>query len=306
MTSRLSLLMAAALAACDGAAPAAADAGAGGCDYQGVHHAGGELFGAGDGCNVCMCSELGAECTLRACDACAGPRPALADCFASRGYADCGEGAGGPGPGPLACGPGGDCRWFAAYCLADGYLPSLCPDEDLCCADGFPLADWQLPVDQREGYSWWLYGNGTLRWTRERAMTVDVTIDPALADAGTAFSCSGAPGDGDTPCSAPTAATGRVGDVVELTLGRPASLFGWQLVVEIDAGLDGGPRARACQYRTTDVAYDRCDSGVDVQCASGTLALDRLPTADGELPGLRGAIDVTFDSGLRLSGTFTL
>jgi len=242
-----------------------------------------------------MCTELGAECTIKACPSCPGDRPSIDECSTGRGYAQCG----GDWPTPVfgCSATTRDCRWFEAGCVAQGYTRSDCDHNLLCCVSDAPFSDTQFPPDENYWLGRWLFGNGTEPWTREGDINVDVVIDPTLAAGTTQLQCSQAE-PGDTPCDWPALDAALDGDTTTLALGA-RGLWGWYLPVEIDAGIDSA-RARACTFNYTDVANNECERVPTVRCATGTITVNKDPTVS--TVGLVVDVDLTFPDGLRVTG----
>ncbi len=232
-------------------------------------------------------------------EACGGEQPPLNQCFVGDFVADCG----GDSTPVLACASpsGADCRWFESGCVALGYQPSDCPNSDICCHADWPFEELKPFELERQ-----LFGLGTQPWTRERELTVSVTVDSTLTVSETTFVCEGTDPErgSNTPCTGwmgvPQARFGGT-----LVLASPNSgVSGWYPWLELDLEHAGGPMARVCLYTYTDVYTGQCPQDRDASCAvSGTLAINRIPAKGEDLSGLLASVDVQFASGFRLSGT---
>lgn len=242
--------------------------------------------------------------SLAGCEADSG---SAAPCRVARGEcrfgllsATCGADAASP---TFACDPAtGRCAWFTSECLAEGFEPSPCPASGVCCVDGYPFdATWREPVVSDTLVHDFLWAWGTTPWDDAREAAVTVTIDPALAAAPLAMTCTGAVPEPAGPCG-PTAPlrTFTAADVpFALAIGDAGPTFGgWNLWIE-----SVGERARVCRAPFTDGVAFTCTGVPGPDCAvSGTLVLSRDASAGTD--GAHGRLDVSLASGASLVATF--
>ena len=177
------------------------------------------------------------------------------------------------------------CTWFTGTCVAEGYLASSCPADDVCCEEG----SWPFP-DRQFRFELWhrLYAIGRSPWDRAREMNVSATVDPTLPAAARTFSCDGTdPFGGASPCAAgatPQLYPLRQGPIVAFELGTGlVNLGGWSPFVEIDAA---GGRARVCASRYTDARPLGCPASTAVCASSGTITVNAITAME------RGHLDV--------------
>jgi hypothetical protein len=238
---------------------------------------------------------------------CAGPAPAISDCFGGDFFADCN----GTGSQPaFACtettsSEVGDCRWFANGCVAAGYTISSCPSDDLCCCSNWPFqedVDLTLASDR-------LYSFGFLPWDRDRNMTMEVAVDGALTAGTPAYTCTG-----DDPVGGPLdtctweRASARFLDTLVLFNWQDSDGGDggyWAIWIEVDHSAPARV-ARLCQYRLASEGFDQCPA-VEASCAtSGTITLGRIPASADDLAGLPVAVEAMFENGFHLTGSFAL
>jgi hypothetical protein len=208
-------------------------------------------------------------------------RPAVAECFRGTWFADCG-GAGAPG---LWCADGlGRCLW------AD------CPPEDY----DFAFACGATPYCPTPHVAF-----GPDPWTRDRAMNLEVRVDPAQPSAPAAVACAAADELRGVPvlCSEPDAAIAvrrspgpevtdwALPSLVALQLFREGGISAERLLrVEIDPYPGSGPRARACVIAVSDGGAD----APPICATAGRLTLDRLPVTLDDVAALTGALHAEF------------
>lgn len=115
---------------------------------------------------------------------CAAPAPPISECTSGRYHADCG----GDGEPALGCDViTGECRWFLGGQVAQGYVATDCPSDNLCCiprGEGrvWPFWSWTPagePLITTQADIGILAG---MRVTSDSPRGVAVTYDPALTD----------------------------------------------------------------------------------------------------------------------------
>lgn len=233
------------------------------------------------------------------------PDPTVEDCFSGDYFADCG----GQAESRYACRSDGECKWFTGGVVADEFVASDCPANDLCCHDQWPYADDPAGFDleakkkiRRE-----VFGHGTLEWDRNRDMTLAVSVDTAPISSSSITCAGGSIMDFDgTPCEPGTALS--VKQYVESTLSfvveaSPLGFYAWSLWLEVDPER---AVARACLYAYTDDLRRQCWSEGPVFCAvSGDISVTSLldPWSDAVPVGVR-MNSVQFSDGLTISGEF--
>jgi hypothetical protein len=229
---------------------------------------------------------------------CVSPPASLDDCFVGDFFAECGA----RGSSTLACSPSArsgrvGCYWFDGPCVPAGFEASECSGSDLCCLGGWPF-DGNAYYAALHPY---LLGYGREPWSAERAMALDVVVDPSLTSpAETSVSCNGAfdVEDSSSPCVGGYASLELPGTLVirlEPTGGAVgvAVLSGWQLLVEVDVRV---AKARACQYLFSDTTPGLCADMAAPLCAeAGELRLSHVPNSEAGLAGLTGELHATFD-----------
>ena len=143
-------------------------------------------------------------------------------------------------------------------------------------------------------------------------MRLGVDVDPSLVFDVNAVQCDGC--DGACTNSSTCTCAGDLAQDLWLWATLPGTLViqlqcpyaeyaGWAAELEVDLGAE---TARLCQIEYTD---NGCEprTPFDVRCAtSGGVTLSRAPAAEGEIAGLAGTIDATFDDGLRLQAEFVV
>jgi hypothetical protein len=237
---------------------------------------------------------------------CEGVAPPLSDCIVGDFFANCG---GKIGP-VLGCEQGGSCRWFENGCVADGFVASTCPSEDVCCIDNWPYPDVSIGMGLWER----LYGLGQLPWDADRAVTVSVGIDDTLT----------APTEPSVLCTnyvpANSAETSpcfqrkdqlldfwqeqRMQDTLVLGIGR-TGFDGWWLWAEPLELPGDSPIARVCQYRFTDTPDSQCPGPREIVCAvSGSIAISRRPGSYEDVSDLVVEGSVTFPGAVEVAFSF--
>ena len=184
---------------------------------------------------------------------------------------------------------------------------SPCPAEDLCCLAGWPLPDRGLPIE----LYYRLFAFGRLPWDRDRAMNVDVAVDPMVPPGDDRYTCTGDDPNGgrdpNNPCNGLFGQhRGRVWSTFMFGMGG-TGVQGWMPGIEVDFARPLGPKARVCQASYVDSGGLTCPiRPVDIACATaGTVTLSRIPMSDAEVADVYGSLDVTFDNGFR-QGSFTI
>jgi len=205
---------------------------------------------------------------------CPGPAPAIADCTTGDFWAYCG----GSGPPRLACSEA-QCSWFTTSCLASGYEGSDCAADAICCHDAYPFVRTSTTLSRDFALFRQLWGHGAQPRDGDRALDIEVEIDPALEHATVpGFTCT-PPGGPGTVCDPLTRSAamfeGVGGDRITFTLGdKLAFLYGVLKHVEIDAARR---RARVCDFFFTDAITWRCHAMPVLCYTAGTLTLPEIP-----------------------------
>ncbi len=228
-------------------------------------------------------------------DGCAAPT-ALGECFVGDFFAECG-GAAAP---RLAC-QDERCLWFTGGCVANGFVPSDCPADDVCCHAGWPYLAGSAGDPGGPALHPTLFALGTAPWDRDTALRLTVTIDEAVAARPGGATCGGPDLGlgGNTPCSGAGAelAVGALPGTLILAAVR-GPLVGWTPWIEVIADSQGARRARGCAYAFTDTAEASCPDRAAPVCAdAGEVRLSRWPASDADLPGLVVAATLTFAGG---------
>ena len=245
----------------------------------------------------------GATFMLSACsativeDRCNGARPVLADCVYGGAWAECG----GADDGPLfACyASGGGCLWFEHGCLAQGFVASSCPADDLCCIENFPYPASEPPIYRSIGLAGFLSEWGTQPWDRARERSGYVTVAP-LAPAETAIACTGVVDAAMGPCGTLSNSGRRyVNGAVFTTLVRPNAIaIGfWTLSIEITRDDDATLHAQVCRLQSTDYTSFRCWDREPACATSGALTLDAFPADDAAAVTTRLQLHAVFADG---------
>ena len=153
---------------------------------------------------------------------------------------------------------------------------------------------------------------GRLPWDRDRAMNVELAVDPAVPPGDDSYTCTGVdPNDGrdpNNPCNGWFGPHwGRVWSTFAFSMNG-TGVSGWVPWVEVDFARPLGPRARVCQRVYVDHDSLTCPLGrPDLACAAaGTVTLSRIPMSAAEVADVYGTLDVSFDNGFRLQGSFTI
>ncbi|HUH02220.1 MAG TPA: PIN domain-containing protein [Kofleriaceae bacterium] len=231
------------------------------------------------------------------------PAPVLAECFSGDYFAECG----GDGQSRFGCRADGECKWFVGGVVAEEFVASSCPEDDLCCHDRWPYAEdpdgfeFQSKARiQRE-----LFGHRTLAWDRTRDMALGVAVDATPISAG-ALSCAGGTLSFDyTPCEPSAALAVRVDveDTISFLVERaPLGFYAWSLWFEIDPERS---LARACVYPYTDDFRRQCYSQGAVVCAvAGTVMLTSIPEPWAEASEVGARVELEFADGMTISGAF--
>lgn len=216
-------------------------------------------------------------------------------------YADCGC----TGSPVFACAAGDDCRWFVGGCAPEGYVPSTCSSEELCCHSDWPYSRMSDPIAPEAIHSQ-LYAWGIEPWDAEREMNVSVSVDPTVEASGATVECDGMSPTSGSVCEETTEleTQTRSGAVVIYFRSKPELAFaGWDLVLEVSRSRPA--QARLCTLAFTDSHSAQCPmSGVEPRCAvSGALELSSDPAAgiDGQL---HGRLTSRFDGGGTIELTF--
>lgn len=240
---------------------------------------------------ACSGAALPPDAAPDATPACPAPTPDLSSCFVGYFFADCGGTAAAP---VLACAESDGCRWFAGACAPADHQVSPCPADDICCLDNWPFPDHEEVLSLYDR----LYGLGREPWDRQRAMTIPVTIDAALAEGDPTYTCSGDDGISATndPCNGfPGYPAARMEGT--LVIEAPSwATAGWHPFIEVDPDT---LLARVCLYEFTDVVESVCPPK-DSHCAtSGSVTLSAVQPAT-----LSIRFDVQFPNGFALAGGF--
>jgi len=222
------------------------------------------------------------------------PPVSLDECFSGRFFAECG----GTGAPTFAC-SSDDCRWFVAGCAPEGYVRSACPSDDVCCQDnGTPFTASQLQRVPQQSLWWMFYGNGTAPWNRYDHVVIPVQVEPNLPDAVTELACDGFP-LWSTRCDI-LELSAHNADMFEVRIDTP-DLGGAPVLIEIERS--NPPMARACNRPVTDAVSGACYAPHPVDCAvSGSIAITGLD--DDQI--VEGTLDLTFESGGTITGTFAI
>ena len=227
----------------------------------------------------------------------------LAGCVVGEFFADCG----GTKEAVLACvlaADSGDCRWFVGGAVPAPYQATGCTS-DGCCDNG----EWPLTCESHYPYGApldrALQGWGTDPWDLNRALGVDVVVNPAVV-ADIPFDCSKQCTFEfeRSPCCGYTEQVAYL-ELLDTLVIWPATdqgASGWTPVIEI---VPQQAKARICAYRFDDVIEFECPSR-DVLCASsGALELTAIPETAADAIGIEGKLVATFD-GFSLSGSFAI
>lgn len=251
------------------------------------------------------------------CDA-AQPTPMVPsdECYWGAQFADCG----GNGTPRLACeAVGRGCRWFTGGTVAEGYLAWPCADGRICCEDG---PDASFPDGLDLSAASFLSANGAEPWTRERALALDVNVDPEVSGE-LALRCEqgGQVVDDVRPCRPPNTGTtetmnrysvrATMRDTLSVSVTQTDGFVGVSLFVEVVAGdAPDQLRARVCQLTSSDGIAVSCEPTdyTSPPCATeGSVRLSAVPSRfQSDLAGVVVAGDVVFPSGLAVSFTVPL
>lgn len=228
--------------------------------------------------------------------ACPGAVPTIADCTIGYFSADCG----GTAEPRLAC-SGSDCRWFSGGCVADGYVESDCPSENVCCESSWPFEDSEESTSLFSDF----YALGRKPWTTSSHMNVSVTLDPLLASEPVGLNCDGPELNlGASPCNGETVSV--VYDVNEsiIVSGYNIGISGWYPFIEIAPQT---AKARICAFAFTDVVDSTCPNREEAVCAeTGSLTVNKLPATQADASGLVLDFDVTFANGMNMTAVIAI
>lgn len=233
---------------------------------------------------------------------CPGPSPALTSCYVGFMFAECG----GDGPARLACREY-ECLWFTGGCIADGFVASPCPAEDICCLGEWPFNEPGQPSTLFLQF----YAFGTTPWDRALSVNVTAELDASVSGTTSSLTCTGPDLGlgGNSPC---TGASADVTTVVKpgtlvMAGNSGAGIAGWYPWIEFLRDDESATlTARFCAYAFRDTLDDVCPSRDLPVCASaGSVRLNRWPAGSADLSGLVVSVDATFENGLVIQGTLT-
>ncbi len=142
------------------------------------------------------------------------------------------------------------------------------------------------------------YGNGTAPWNRHDHVVIPVQVDPNLPTAVTELACDGFP-LWSTRCDI-LELSAHSADMFEVRIDTP-DLGGAPVLIEIERS--NPPMTRACNQPVTDAVSGVCYAPHPVNCAvSGSIAITGLE--DDQT--IEGTLDLTFESGGTITGTFAI
>jgi hypothetical protein len=223
----------------------------------------------------------------------AGPSDAnLQTCLSGAAFIDC-PGAKNPA---LYC-SNDSCKWISTGNALKPFL-SWTDNSCSCTGSSCPMETLIYRFVHERGFE---------PWTREKDLNVTLTINPDLAIAQDAVSCTGCNtgcSAGDNPCTGSNVGVLQrdLPGTYRVLIWTNGGLYGWMLELEMDLGFSGGPRARACRLPISDALS--CTAGDTPRCAiSGSIELGGEPSA--QLLNVAGKFDLIFADGLKIKGEFT-
>lgn len=229
-------------------------------------------------------------------DPCGGTATAFDDCVHGAAWAECGDAGGEP---TFACGLYG-CFWFAG-CVADGYVASACPSDDVCCETTANGRGW-VGVGNPSAVATLTVGWGLEPWDRDRDASLVVTTGAPSSGARPAIACTQSTSFRGV-CTATIDYVGRLDSVddgvwVVRLHDNSTAIAGTEVVLEIIPETGAATHARVCITPTTDFAEASCQTAGGRVCAtSGTVTIASLPSTTADASSLGIDVDATMADG---------